>query len=152
MGQMSILLDALRHRVQEFLQRVGADYTENEGEYLLTRGSAAVVLYLSEFDNHVFLDFHGAVAQNIQLSHESELALYKTLLSWNVADVFGKFALVDDQVILKYRLLADQLDFDSFCFVIDSILEYADSLDEMVATLSNGQRHIDAQAEAQTVE
>ena len=142
---MTVLLDAVRHRVQGFLERVGADYTENEGEYLLTRGSAAVVLYLSEFDNHTFLDFHGAIAQNIDLNTESELALYKTLLNWNVADVFGKFALVDDQVILKYRMLADHLDFDGFCFMIDSIMEYADSLDEMVATLSNGKRHIDAQ-------
>lgn len=141
---MSILLEALQHRVQSYLQRVGADYSENDGEYLLTRGSAAVVLYLSEFDGHVFLDFHGSVAHNIQLNAESELALYKTLLSWNVADVFGKFALVDDQVIIKYRQLADQLDFDSFCFTVDSILEYADSLDEMVAAMSNGQRHIDA--------
>ncbi len=144
---MSILLDALRHRVKEYLERVGADYSENDGEYLLTRGSAAVVLYLSEFDNHVFLDFHGSIAQNIQLSNDSEMALYKTLLSWNVADVFGKFALVDDQVILKYRMLANQIDFDGFCFVVDSIMEYADSLDEMVATLSNGMRHIDATAE-----
>ncbi|MGE3728419.1 MAG: YbjN domain-containing protein [Candidatus Sericytochromatia bacterium] len=142
---MSILLDALRHRIELYFQRLGADYTENEGEYLLTRGSAAVVLYLSEFDNHVFLDFHGAIAHNIQLSPESELALYKTLLNWNVADVFGKFALVDNQVILKYRMPADELSFDTFCFVVDSVLEYADSLDEMVATLSNGQRHIDAQ-------
>ena len=144
---MSILIDALRHRVKEYLERVGADYSENDGEYLLTRGSAAVVLYLSEFDSHVFLDFHGSIAQNIQLSNDSEMALYKTLLSWNVADVFGKFALVDDQVILKYRMLANQIDFDGFCFVIDSIMEYADSLDEMVATLSNGKRHIDASAE-----
>lgn len=144
---MSILLDALRHRVQEYLERVGADYSENDGEYLLTRGSAAVVLYLSEFDSHVFLDFHGSIAQSIQLSNDSEMALYKTLLSWNVADVFGKFALVDDQVILKYRMLANQIDFESFCFVVDSIMEYADSLDEMVATLSNGKRHIDATAE-----
>ena len=141
---MSILLDALRQRVQEYLQRIGADYSVNEGEYLLTRGSAAVVLYLSEFNNHVFLDFHGSIALNIRLNTESEVALYKTLLSWNVADVFGKFALVDDQVILKYRMLADNLDFDTFTFVVDSVLEYADSLDEMVATLSNGQRHIDA--------
>ena len=148
---MSILLDALRHRIQGYLERAGADYTENDGEYLLTRGSAAVVLYLSEFDGHVFLDFHGSIAQNIQLSDESEVALYKTLLSWNVADVFGKFALVDDQVILKYRMLADHLDFDGFCFSIDSIMEYADSLDEMVATLSNGQRHIDANAEEAAV-
>lgn len=140
---MSILLEALQYRVQSYLQRVGADYSENDGEYLLNRGSAAVVLYLSEFDGHVFLDFHGAVANNIQLNAESELALYKTLLSWNVADVFGKFALVDDQVIIKYRQLADQLDFDSFCFIVDSVLEYADSLDEMVAAMSNGQRHID---------
>jgi len=145
---MSILIDALRHRVKEYLERVGADYSENDGEYLLTRGSAAVVLYLSEFDSHVFLDFHGSIAQNIQLSNDSEMALYKTLLSWNVADVFGKFALVDDQVILKYRMLANQIDFDGFCFVIDSIMEYADSLDEMVATLSNGKRHIDTTAEA----
>ncbi|MGV3525812.1 MAG: T3SS (YopN, CesT) and YbjN peptide-binding chaperone 1 [Candidatus Sericytochromatia bacterium] len=149
---MSILLDALRHKVQDYLQRVGADYSENDGEYLLTRGSAAVVLYLSEFNQHVFLDFHGAIAQNIQLSGEGELALYKTLLSWNVADVFGKFALVDDQVILKYRMLADQMDFDAFCFVIDSVMEYADSLDEMVAALSNGQRHIDASGEMASVE
>lgn len=141
---MSILLDALRHKVNSYMKRVDADYIENDGEYLLTRGSAAVVLYLSEFDEHVFLDFHGAVAQNIKLNSESELALYKTLLSWNVADVFGKFALVDDQVILKYRMLADEVTFDAFCFVIDSVLEYADSLDEMVAALSNGQRHIDA--------
>lgn len=148
---MTILLDALRHRVVDYLQRVGADYSENDGEYLLTRGSAAVVLYLSEFDNHVFLDFHGSVAHNIKLNTESEMALYKTLLSWNVADVFGKFALVDDQVILKYRMLADQLDFEGFCFIIDSILEYADSLDEMVATLSNGLRHIDAATDASAV-
>jgi hypothetical protein len=141
---MSILLDALRHRVNSYLPRLEMDYTENDGEYLLTRGSAAVVLYLSEFDGHVYLDFHGAIAHNIQLNPENELSLYKTLLSWNVADVFGKFALVDDQVILKYRMLADDLNFDSFGFVVDSVLEYADSLDEMVATLANGQRHIDA--------
>ncbi len=145
---MSILLDALRHRVQSYLQRIGTDYSVNEGEFLLTRGSAAVVMYLSEFNDHVFLDFHGSIALNIQLTPDSELALYKTLLSWNVADVFGKFALVDDQVILKYRMLADAIDFDSFTFVVDSILEYADSLDEMVATLANGQRHIDASSEA----
>ncbi len=145
---MSILLDALRHRVQSYLQRIGTDYSVNEGEFLLTRGSAAVVMYLSEFNDHVFLDFHGSIALNIQLTSDSELALYKTLLSWNVADVFGKFALVDDQVILKYRMLADAIDFDSFTFVVDSVLEYADSLDEMVATLANGQRHIDASSES----
>lgn len=145
---MSILLDALRHRVQSYLQRIGTDYSVNEGEFLLTRGSAAVVMYLSEFNDHVFLDFHGSIALNIQLTPDSELALYKTLLSWNVADVFGKFALVDDQVILKYRMLADSIDFDAFTFVIDSVLEYADSLDEMVATLANGQRHIDASSES----
>ena len=143
---MTVLLDAVRHRVQEYLERVGADYSENEGEYLLTRGSAAVILYLSEFDSHTFLDFHGTIAQSIDLNAEAELALYKTLLNWNVADVFGKFALVDDQVILKYRMLADHLDFDGFCFIIDSVMEYADSLDEMVAALSNGKRHIDAQS------
>lgn len=141
---MSVLVDALRQRIESYLQRLGADYIENEGEYLLTRGSAAIVLYLSEFDHHVFLDFHGAIAHNIQLNIDNEVALYKTLLNWNVADVFGKFALVDNQVILKYRMLADELSFDSFCFVVESILEYADSLDEMVATLANGQRHIDA--------
>ena len=145
---MSILLDALRHRVQSYLQRIGTDYSVNEGEFLLTRGSAAVVMYLSEFNDHVFLDFHGSIALNIQLTSDSELALYRTLLSWNVADVFGKFALVDDQVILKYRMLADAIDFDSFTFVVDSVLEYADSLDEMVATLANGQRHIDAGSES----
>jgi hypothetical protein len=141
---MSILSDALRYRIESYLKRLGADYTENEGEYLLVRGSAAVVLYLSEFDDHVFLDFHGAIAHNIQPDSEAELALYKTLLNWNVADVFGKFALVDNQVILKYRMVADGLSFDHFCFVVDSVLEYADSLDEMVAALANGQRHIDA--------
>jgi hypothetical protein len=141
---MSILSDALRYRIESYLKRLAADYTENEGEYLLVRGSAAVVLYLSEFDDHVFLDFHGAIAHNIQPSSENELALYRTLLNWNVADVFGKFALVDNQVILKYRMVADELSFDSFCFIVDSILEYADSLDEMVAALANGQRHIDA--------
>lgn len=143
---MSILLDALRQRVSGFLQRLETDYVENEGEYLLNRGSAAVVLYLSEFDGHLYVDFHGAIAQNIKLETESELELYKTLLNWNVADVFGKFALVDDQVILKYRMLADQVSFDEFLFVVDSILEYADSMDEMVAALSNGERHIDATA------
>lgn len=141
---MSVLEEALRFRLVNFLQRLGESYVETEGEYLLTRGSAAVVFYISEFDNHMFINFHGAIAHNINPSKDEELELYQTLLSWNVADEFGKFALLDDQVILKYKMLSDDLSFDSFSFVLDTILEYADSFDELVAAIAQGERHIDA--------
>ena len=143
---MSVLLEALKHRVVNYLQRLGQEYMEKDGEFLMTCGSAAVVFYFSEYDNHVFVDFHAAVAHNIQLNTENEVSLYKTLLSWNVADVFGKFALVDNQVILKYRMIADELSYDSFAFALTSLLDYADSLDDMVAMMSNGKRHADVNA------
>ena len=141
---MSVLEEALRYKLVNYLQRLGESYVETDGEYLITRGSAAVVFYLAEFDNHIFVNFHGAIASNINPNKDEELELYQTLLSWNVADEFGKFALLDDQVILKYKMLADELSFDSFSFVLDTILEYADSFDELVAAISQGERHIDA--------
>lgn len=140
---MSVLLEALKLRVDNYLQRLGRDYIENDGEYLMTEGTAAAVFYFTEYDGHVFIDFHGTVAHNVRVNGDDELTLYKTLLEWNVADVLGKFALVDNQVVLKYRLLADEVSYDTFSHVLTSLLKYADSLDEMVATMSNGKRHSD---------
>ena len=141
--EQSVTLKALRQKIARFLQRAGASYVETDGEFFITRGTAGVVLSLGEFDDQTFLDFHGAIVSEIKPSPEQELELYRKLLTWNVAEEFGKFALLDQQVILKYRLIANEMSFDTFCFVTDSVLEYADTLDELVAEMANGKRHAD---------
>jgi len=133
----SIKLQYLRHKVEEYLQEFGFDTRPNKyGDYILRREKTAIVLSLSETPSGItFLDLTAMMAKDIRPKAKDEVKLYKTLLNWNVTDELGKFALSDDDIQVKYRLLGNDLDRDELGYSVLMLLNQAEHLQERVKLL-----------------
>lgn len=139
-------IQALRKQVEIYFKEMGLEVEKDEnGDYLFSKGSTGIVLSLDGAGEYTFIDFQGVVVSDIKtdLTKEKEIELYKTLLHWNVGNNLGKFALLDNNIIIKYRMLANDLTKENLEYAIVKILDYADSLDEILADMSGGVRQID---------
>lgn len=132
--QASINLQYLRHKVEKYLAEYEMPNTANErGEYVLRRGNTAIVLSVSESPEGLsFVDLTAVMGKDQLPKCKNDEQLYKALLYANVTDELGKFALVDNHLQVKYRLLGNDLDRDELGYSVLILLKQAEHVQERV--------------------
>lgn len=133
-SKASINLQYLRHKVEKYLAEYEQPNAANErGEYVLRRGNTAIVVSVSESpDGLSFVDLTVVMGKEQLPKCKNDEQLYKALLYANVTDELGKFALVDNHVQVKYRLLGNDLDRDELGYSVLMLLKQAEHIQERV--------------------
>ena len=137
------LLDA---HVRAFLARMGLDTSTNDdGMYLFSYGSTAVMLNLFERDGQTFVRFASTLLTEVT----PNVGLVRRILRFNADVLFGSFLLFEDNTLsFSATLLGNNVDFDAFSFTLNYVAHISDDYDDRLQEIAGGQRALDIYGEA----
>jgi hypothetical protein len=139
---MSARVEAVETRIREILAASGQPHTLEDGRARLERGSTAVFVSVSEWqDRFTVVEILCPVLREIECSE----ALLSKLNQLNEKLWFGKAYWRSGEVWLAHTLLGDHLDADELLASVGMLAVVADRADDELQARFKGQRWRDYQ-------